>query len=204
MIKVIFVDNDPLVLKGLSLIVSAHEDIESAGTAHNGEDAVRLCRRERPDVSILDIRMPGTDGIDTAARIIEEDLSTPLLLTTFDEPELIKRALDVGAGGYILKTSPSDVIIAAIRTAAGGGTVFSPDIIDHIKNMTDRPSGDFFAHLTRREKEVVELIAAGMSNRQIAEKLYLSDGTVRNYISLILEKTNLDHRTQIAVKYYRR
>lgn len=204
MIKIMLVDDDPLVLKGLSMIVSSQSEFELVGTAETGEDAIALCREKRPDVSVLDIRMPGMDGIETAEAIIKEQLSIPLLLTTFDEPDFIERALDVGASGYILKSSPAEVITAAIKTVARGSTVFSPDIVTHIKSMRGNVNKDFFADLTEREMEIVELVADGLSNQQIADKLYLSNGTVRNYISLILEKTNLEHRTQIAVKYYQR
>jgi DNA-binding NarL/FixJ family response regulator len=158
--------------------------------------------------------MPGMDGIEAAETVIEHGLSAPLLLTTFDEPALINRALNAGAHGYILKNSPPERIISAIETVAKGGAVFAPDVIDYIRNAIGIPNGrtdggikkteGVFERLTPREKEVVEAVAEGLSNQEIADRLYLSNGTVRNHISTILEKTELNHRTQIAVRWYTR
>lgn len=202
MIELIIADDDQIVLQGLSMIIESREDFKLLGTATNGKEAVNLCKKTKPDVALLDIRMPVMDGIDAAKILLDEDLASPLLLTTFDEPELIDRALEVGAKGYILKNSPTERILSAIITVAEGGTVFAPDILDYIRSNAKPTRGDFFEDLTDREKDIVELISKGLSNSQIADKLYLSHGTVRNYISLILEKTGLEHRTQIAVKYY--
>jgi DNA-binding NarL/FixJ family response regulator len=195
-------DDDPIICQGLSMILSAQPDLSLLGVAENGEAAVELCRRYRPDAALLDIRMPKMDGIAAAEIILREGLSSPLLLTTFDEPELIGRALQIGACGYILKNSPTERILSAISTIAQGGTVFGPDILDYIRSNTFIPKPDIFSALTSREKEIVGLVAKGLSNSQIAERLFLSNGTVRNHISAILEKTGLAHRTQIAVKYY--
>lgn len=202
MITLILADDDPIILSGLEMILGTQPDLQLAGTAQNGFEAVELCRAHHPDVAMLDIRMPGLDGIGAAEIILKEKLAAPLLLTTFDEPQLIGRALEVGARGYILKNSPSERILAAVNTVAQGGTVFAPDILDYIRTVTHIPQGDNFKGLTAREKEIVELVAQGLSNTQIAERLYISNGTVRNHISTILEKTGLEHRTQIAVRYY--
>lgn len=198
----ILADDDPIVLSGLEMIIGTQQDLRLMGTAADGHAAVELCRAHRPDVAVLDIRMPGTDGITAAEAILREGLAAPLLLTTFDEPQLIGRALQTGARGYILKNSPSARILAAIRTVASGGTVFAPDIVDYIRTVAHIPTADAFKGLTARERELVELVAQGLSNAQIAERLYISNGTVRNHISTILEKTGLEHRTQIAVRYY--
>jgi len=212
MIRVIIADDDPIILQGLSMILSANENIEVLGEGKDGADAVRLCREHRPDVALLDIRMPGTDGIDAAETILKHGLAAPLLLTTFDEPALINRALKAGAHGYILKNSPPERILSAIETVARGGTVFAPDVIDYIRSAMpapargswgdDKDTEDVFRDLTPREKEVVAAVAEGLSNQEIAERLFLSNGTVRNHISTILEKTGLNHRTQIAVRWY--
>jgi DNA-binding NarL/FixJ family response regulator len=205
MIRVVIADDDPIILQGLSMILSARDDIEVAGEASDGTEAVRLCRELKPDVALLDIRMPGTGGIEAAGVIIEHELAAPLLLTTFDEPELINRALEAGVQGYILKNSPPDRIVSAIETVARGGAVFAPDVIDYIRGAIGHtPSGaeDVFGDLTPREMEIVKLIAEGLSNAEIADRLFISNGTVRNHISTILEKTQLDHRTQIAVRYH--
>ena len=143
--------------------------------------------------------MPVMDGIEAAKIMLEENLCKPLLLTTFDEQELIQRALKVGVSGYIL----TDGIFSALRTVYNGGTVFQQDILSYIRDAAVKCYGKsaVFGLLTERELDIVKLIADGCSNAEIAEKLFLSNGTVRNYISVILEKTGLEHRTQIAVRY---
>lgn len=205
MIDIILADDDPIVVQGLSMILSSSKEISIVGTASSGNEAIELARSKHPDVAILDIRMPGTDGIEAAEIMLKDGLCSPLLLTTFDEASLIQRAIAAGVMGYILKNSPAERIIAAVKTVAEGGTVFAPDVADYIRRTmaVHNNSGkiDVFKELSSREKEIVALIADGLSNTQIAEKLFLADGTVRNHISTILEKTGLEHRTQIAVQY---
>ena len=211
MLRIMLADDDPVILQGLSMILGSSEGLEVVGTAADGREAIKLARETRPDVAVLDIRMPVMNGIEAASVMLKEELCAPLLLTTFDEPELIADALMAGARGYILKNSPADRILSAIRAVAEGGTVFAPDIIGYIQDMikVPRKSGeeareDVFAELTPRELEVAALVAEGLSNAQIAERLFLADGTVRNHISMILEKAGLEHRTQIAIKYFER
>ncbi|MDR1043302.1 MAG: response regulator transcription factor [Clostridiales Family XIII bacterium] len=205
-VKVIIADDDPVIIQGLSMILSSRDTIEVIAEARNGEEAVTLSRELRPDVALLDIRMPGADGIEAAEAIIRGGFAAPLLLTTFDEPELISRALKAGAHGYILKNSPPERIVSAIETVARGGAVFDPDVIDYIRGALDAPSAaaeeDIFEELTPREREVARLVAEGRSNAEIAAELFISNGTVRNHVSTILEKAGLEHRTQIAVRYY--
>jgi len=202
LINLVLADDDPIILAGLEMIINTQEGFSLLGMATDGFEAVDLCRKHKPDVAVLDIRMPKMDGINAAEIMIRDNLCPPLLLTTFDEPELIGRALEIGASGYILKNSPPERILAAIATVAQGGTVFGPDILDYIRTITRIPQKDIFKNLTDREKEIARLVAEGLSNTQIAQALYLSHGTVRNHISTILEKMNLEHRTQIAVRYY--
>ena len=208
MIRVLLADDDPIIVQGLSMIIEAKEGFEVVGAGNDGREAVRLAREARPDVAVLDIRMPVMNGIEAASIMLKEELCAPLLLTTFDEPELIADALMAGARGYILKNSPADRILSAIQAVAEGGTVFAPDVVNYIQSMIKirpkdgAPAANVFGELTPRELEVVALVAEGLSNAQIAEKLFLADGTVRNHISTILEKTGLEHRTQIAVKYF--
>ena len=209
MTKILLADDDPIVLQGLAMIIGSKEGFLVAGTASDGREAVKLAREIRPDVAVLDIRMPVMNGIEAASIMLKEELCAPLLLTTFDEPELIADALLAGARGYILKNSPADRILSAISAVAEGGTVFAPDVINFIKNMikappkgSSEPQEDVFFDLTPREMEIAALVAEGMSNAGIAKTLFLADGTVRNHISTILDKTGLEHRTQIAVKYF--
>ena len=201
--ELIIADDDSLIREGLKLIISSQPDLHIIGTAEKGKEAVRLCRENNVDIALLDIRMPECDGIDAAEIMLSEGLCKPLLLTTFDEQELIYRALKTGVCGYILKSTPTDGIFNAIRTVYTGGTVFQEDILKYIRESAVKKSGSaaVFSLLTDRELDIVKLIAEGLSNQEIADKLYLSNGTVRNYISVILEKTGLEHRTQIAVRY---
>ncbi len=204
MIRVLLADDDAIIREGLKMILETQEDMECVGAAVNGLEAVEMARRYRPDVAMLDIRMPLLDGISAAKEIMENNLSNPLLLTTFDEPELILRALQAGINGYILKNSPAERILSAIRAVNAGGSVFQKDILEFIRGRVS-PEGTgnqmFRMLLSPRELEIAALIAEGLSNREICERLYLSSGTVRNHISAILEKTGLEHRTQIAVHY---
>lgn len=203
MIRVVIADDDLIVREGLKLILSSQEDLEVAGEAADGEEALRLCRAERPDVALLDIRMPVRDGITAAETMLSEGLCAPLLLTTFDEEDFILRALKSGLNGYILKNSPAERILNAVRTVSTGGTVFQEDVLAYIRKRIGASGGEkgIFTLLSAREIEIVRLIAEGLSNQEIADRLFLSNGTVRNHISVILEKTGLKHRTQIAVRW---
>lgn len=205
MLRIVIADDDPIIREGLKMIISSQPDLCVAGEAADGNEALELCREICPDVALLDIRMSGCDGITAAERILAEKLSAPLLLTTFDEEEFILRALKSGINGYILKNSPAERIINAIRTVSTGGTVFQEDILKYIRERIGGQSGfgKCFELLSPRETDIVKLIAEGLSNQEIADRLYLSNGTVRNHISVILEKTGLEHRTQIAVRWLR-
>ena len=203
MIKILIADDDIIVREGLKMIISSQQDMDIAGEAADGNEALRLCRELSTDVALLDIRMPGTDGITAAEAILAEKLCAPLLLTTFDEEDFVLRALKSGINGYILKNSPAERIINAVRTVSTGGTVFQEDILSYIREKIKSESGEkeIFSILSPRETDIAKLISEGLSNQEIAEKLFISNGTVRNHISMILEKTGLEHRTQIAVKW---
>ncbi len=204
MIRVLLADDDAIIREGLKMILETQDDMECVGAAVNGLEAIEMSRRHKPDVVMLDIRMPLMDGIIAAKEIMDEQLSNPLLLTTFDEPELILRALQMGINGYILKNSPAERILSAIRVINSGGSVFQKDILEFIRSRvsSEGTSNQMFKMLlSPREMEVAGLIAEGLSNKDICEKLFLTNGTVRNHISTILEKTGLEHRTQIAVHY---
>ena len=203
MLRLLIADDDPIIREGLKMILSSQQDMCVAGEVADGNEAFEICRKIRPDVALLDIRMSGCDGITAAERILAEGLSVPLLLTTFDEEDFILRALKSGISGYILKNSPAERILNSVRTVATGGTVFQEDILRVIR---ERIAGQgsacgCFALLSPRETDIVRLIAEGLSNQEIADRLYISNGTVRNHISAILEKTGLEHRTQIAVRW---
>lgn len=205
MIKVMIADDDIIVREGLKMIISSQEDMEISGEAENGNSAVRIARSVRPNVALLDIRMPERDGISAAEQMLSEGLCAPLLLTTFDEEDFILRALKNEINGYILKNSPAERILNAIRVVNAGGTVFQEDILKYVRNkISGIGKPELFRELSERELDIVRLIAEGLSNRQISERLFLAEGTVRNHISTILEKTGLEHRTQIAVMWLKK
>ncbi|MBD5128781.1 MAG: response regulator transcription factor [Ruminococcaceae bacterium] len=200
--KVLIADDDAIVREGLKMIITSQEDMCVCGEAEDGKAGLALARELRPDIALLDIRMPECDGITAAENMLAEELCAPLLLTTFDEEDFILRALKSEICGYILKNSPAERILGAIRAVKAGGTVFQEDILKYVREkISPTNGGEIFAELTPRETEVVRLVAEGLSNQQIAERLFLSNGTVRNHISAILEKTGLEHRTQIAVMW---
>ncbi len=203
MIKLVLVDDDTIIREGLKMIMETQEDIEVAGICSNGQEAIKVCREVVPDVVLLDIRMPQMNGIEVAKVLLEERIGKPLLLTTFDEPDLMMQAVKTNVSGYILKSSPAKTILSAIRTIACGGTVFEKEVIDFISSNLSMIVGKskLFKDLTEREYDVAGLIAKGLSNKEIGEQLFISDGTVRNHISAILSKTGLEHRTQIAIQY---
>jgi len=206
MIKIVIADDDMIVREGLKLIISSQQDMSVVGEASDGNQALHLCRELHPDIALLDIRMSDRDGICIAEALLAENICVSLLLTTFDEEDFVLRALKSGIGGYILKNSPAERIINAIRTVSTGGSVFQEDILDYIREKIGYTDGShkLFQILSPRETEIVTLIAEGFSNQEIADKLCISNGTVRNHISTILEKTGLEHRTQIAVKWLKK
>ena len=204
MIRIVIADDDAIIREGLKMIIETQADMELVGVATDGAEAVKLCESQTPDVTVLDIRMPNMDGIDAATILLKNNFTAPLLLTTFDEPDFILRALKAGVNGYILKNSPAQRILSAIRAIHTGGTVFQADVLEFIRQRVMNQNTEvslYEAILTPRELEIVKLIAEGLSNKDIGDTLFLSNGTVRNHISTILEKTGLEHRTQLAIQY---
>ncbi len=201
--KLILIDDDSLVVSALKIILEAQPDMEVAASANDGSAALPLYRKHRPDVLLLDIRMAETDGLQAAAMVLQEFPGARiLLLTTFSDDEYIIKALRLGAKGYLLKQDYQN-IAPAIRAVCSGQTVFGNEIISRIPNLLQKPPAfDWSAHdITERELDVIRLIAEGLSNREIASSLHLSEGTVRNYLSSILDKLGLRDRTQVAVFY---
>lgn len=201
----ILADDDPLVTQALQVILKADKDIEVVGAGRSGQEAVELYRAHRPDLALFDIRMGETSGLDAAETILREDPEAKiLLLTTFADDEYILRALRIGAMGYILKQD-FDKIIPALQAAYTGQSVLGGEIVSRLPSLLEtRAKADLSAlGIEPREETILELVAEGLSNREIAERIFLSEGTVRNYISGILDKLNLRDRTQLAVFYYR-
>ena len=197
-------DDDGLIRDSLKLLLGLEEDIEVIGTAKNGMEAFELCKENKPHIVLMDIRMPVMDGV-LGTKLIKENFHDVkvVLLTTFKDDEYIREAVMNGAEGYILKNQSTDSIIETLRTVYNGNTVFEKDVVNVITGMIkegkNKKPSDF--NLSAREFEVLALIAEGLSNKEIAEKLFLGEGTVRNYITNILEKLELRDRTQLAIFY---
>lgn len=203
--KILVVDDDRLVCASLKTIIEAQGDIEVIGIGHNGEEAIALYRKLKPDVLLMDIRMEVMTGLEAAAAILAIDQKARILfLTTFLDDEYIIKALKLGAKGYIIKQD-FESIVPALRAVEIGQSVFGQDIVTKIPgliNQQEPRSVDCF-DLSEKERELLDRVAQGLSNREIAESLYLSEGTVRNRISVILEKLNLRDRTQLAIFFYK-
>ncbi len=199
MIRVIIADDVEILRTGLKAVLSQEKEIKVVGEAGNGKEAFELAIRLKPDVVLMDMRMPDFDG-GYGTRQIKDKLSgvKVLVLTTFDDKETVEKAVSSGADGYILKEMDSGQVINSIKAAAGGISVFSGNVFQSIKNDTPRQTPKNF-DLTERETEFLRLICDGCDNKEIASKLFLAEGTVRNGISRLLEKLKLKDRTQLAV-----
>lgn len=206
--RVIVVDDDAIVVRSLSTILGAEPDIEVAGTGTSGEEAVSLFSMCEPDVVLMDIQMPGVDGLSAAEKILAANPAARVVfLTTFSDDDYIVRALRLGARGYLIKQDV-ETIAPALRSVMAGQSVLEGEVLaraaalsaDCVRPQREEPE---MRGLTEREREVVRAIADGMSNVEVAAALYMSEGTVRNHISSILAKLGLRNRTQIAVYYYR-
>lgn len=209
MIKVLLADDQELIRQSLSFVMSKQEDIEMVGTAANGCEALELVEEKQPDVVLLDIRMPEMDGVECTRRIKQEFPSIKvIILTTFDDDDYVFDALRYGASGYLLKGVSVDGLTNAVREAARGGSIIATDVASKVLQMFSRMAqGDVQVRvnkknaleLTKMEWQVIREVGCGLSNKEIAGRLYLSEGTVRNYISSILRKLELRDRTQLAI-----
>ena len=203
--KILVVDDDRLVCASLKTIIEAQGDIEVIGIGHNGEEAIALYRQLKPDVLLMDIRMELMTGLEATAVILAADHAARILfLTTFLDDEYIIKALKLGAKGYIIKQD-FESIVPSLRAVQIGQSVFGQDIVTKIPgliNQLEQRETECF-DLSDKELELIDRVAQGLSNREIANSLYLSEGTVRNRISVILEKLNLRDRTQLAIFFYK-
>ena len=203
-IKILIVDDEKLIRDGLNIILSTYEDIEVVGLCEDGYDALEFCRKNPVDIILMDIRMSKCDGV-LGTRIIKEEFEDIkiLILTTFSDIEYIQEALKYGASGYLLKDSSYDLIYEGIKAAIKGNIVVHPEIADKILSNIPKDrenAGEIKAHnLTDREITIIKEIAKGLTNKEIGEELYLSEGTIKNNISTILSKLHLRDRTQIAI-----
>jgi DNA-binding NarL/FixJ family response regulator len=202
MVRVVIVDDQDAFRIGMRALLSTIVGVSVVGEARNGRDAVTVTVRERPDIVLMDVRMPVVDGI-AATRAIRAQMPAVkvLVLTTFDDDDLVRKAIAAGAAGYLLKASPVDDIGAVLRLAMKGYAAFAPGIIGQNNSpsfFTDVPSGAL-AMLTPRERDVLRELGTGATNRVIADRLGLTEGTVRNYVTRILAELALTSRTQAAL-----
>jgi DNA-binding NarL/FixJ family response regulator len=205
MISILLVDDQSLIRQGLRALLELEADIKIVGEAENGQIAINLVRELKPNVILMDIRMPIMDGVAATKEISHHfPHSKILILTTFDDDEYVKAAIQNGAMGYLLKDTPSEELAVAIRAVDKGYSQLGPGIVKKLMTQflgtppqLSVPAN--LAELTPREKEVLRLIAIGDNNREIAQKLYISEGTVKNHVTNILNRLNLRDRTQAAI-----
>jgi DNA-binding NarL/FixJ family response regulator len=212
MISVLVVDDQDLVRVGLRTLIENDADLELAGEADTGMSALAIARESRPDVVLMDIRMPGMDGLEATRRIVEDpelDGTRVIVLTTFELDDYVFEALEIGASGFLLKNTPPAELLAAIRTVNDGGALLSPSVTRTvIGELTERkPHGGqphpLLGTLTDREREVVGLVGEGLSNVEIAERLYISPATARTHVSRAMTKLGARDRAQLVVFAYR-
>ena len=204
--RILLIDDDELITMSLEMIISAEEYFQVVGKGNSGKEAVKLYDELTPDILLMDIRMADMNGLEAAEVILEKHPdATILFLTTFSDDEYIVKALKLGVKGYLLKQDYKSLPVA-LHAAIDGQSVFGGAIVDKLPalmNKADKGSGFNYQdkNITEKEYEVIQLVAEGFSNKEIAQKLFLSEGTVRNYLSTILEKLELRDRTQLAIFY---
>jgi DNA-binding NarL/FixJ family response regulator len=204
-IKVIIADDNSFIREGLKIILNTYDEFKVLETVNDGQEALDYCLKNEVDVALLDVRMPNMNGVEATKLISEQTKTKPLIITTFDDDEYILDAVKNGAKGYLLKNNDPEQIRDAIKSVYNGNSILQDVILDKIKsNLVDTNKANSKIDLnkfTEREKDIMALIAKGFSNKGISKQLFISEGTVANYITSILGKTGLEHRTQIAIYY---
>ena len=208
-VRVVLVDDQAMVRTGLRMVLAAEPDIDVVGEAADGASGVRVVTELRPDVVLLDVRMPGMDGLEAARRILAAELPTRVIvLTTFDEDEYVAAALRAGVSGFLLKVGPPEDLVVAVRTVAAGQGLLDPAVtLRVIESFAAAPSPDpvragQLGRLTERETDVLGLVAAGLTNGEIAARLYLGEATVKTHVSRVLLKLGLRDRVQAVAFAY--
>ncbi|GAE35531.1 response regulator transcription factor [Halalkalibacter akibai] len=192
MIRIVIAEDQRMLLGALSSLLDLEDDMEVVGRARNGEEAIALVHEHKPDVCIMDIEMPVKSGLEAAEELINEPCKV-IILTTFARAGYFERARDAEVSGYLLKDSPSEELANSIRTIMDGRRIYAPELVD-LAFENKNP-------LTNREKQVMELIADGKSTSEIAKELFLTNGTVRNYISVILDKLDVGNRIEAISRF---
>ena len=201
-IKVIIADDSDFVRDGMRIILDVDDDFEVIGCARNGREAIEIAKENAPDIFLMDIQMPEMDGIEATGYIVENNLGKVLILTTFDDDELVQSALKNGAKGYLIKNHTPEHLKQMIKSVYHGTGVMEEAILENLAKNTDgRASGFCEDGYTAREMDIIKAVAEGLSNKEIASRLFITEGTVKNYITSILSKENLSHRTALAVYY---
>ncbi|GAA3216739.1 response regulator [Nonomuraea helvata] len=202
MIRVVVVDDEPMVCKFLRTILNTADDVEVVAEAHDGAAGIAEIRRHRPGVVLMDLRMPGMDGITAIEHLAgEADPPVIVVLTTFDADQYVLRALRAGASGFLVKSTPPEDLIGLVRVASEGHTVLSPAAARRLVAASSDSSGarERLADLTPREVEVLKLLGEGLSNAQIAGRLFLAEATIKGYVSRMLDKLGCANRTQAGL-----
>jgi DNA-binding NarL/FixJ family response regulator len=204
MIRVFICDDQRIVVDGLHAILDADPEIEVVGVAYDGVEALELIPQTQPDVVLMDLKMPVMDGLQATRRIHQQYPQIKVLvLTTYSADEWVFDAIRSGAAGYLLKGTPKDLVVAAVKGTTAGDTHIDPSVggklFAHVVQSTGQPSTSIADTLTNRELDVLRLLARGLSNADIAQQLFLSEGTVRNYVSSVLAKLDVPDRTQAAI-----
>ena len=211
MVRVVLIDDDPLVRAGLKLMLGGREGVDFVGEGSDGSEAAALVAEHRPDVLLMDIRMPGKDGLTATEELMaQKDAPRVVILTTFDSDDSVLRALAAGAAGFLLKDTPPDRMLEAIKQVAAGEHTLSPSVVSQVIAAATRHRGDprredaraDLAVLNAREKEVAIAIGRGLTNAEISARHYLSLATVKGVVTQIFDKLGLTNRVQVAIKVH--
>lgn len=210
MIRLLLADDEAMVRKGLRLVLEAEDDLQVVGEAADGIEAIEETRRLRPDVVLMDVRMPRLDGVEACRQLVAESNAKVVVLTTFDLDEHLFEAVRAGASGFLLKASPPEELVAAIRAASAGNALVEPKMTKRLLDEFARRPGqpppghvpDRFSELTEREVDVLHEVVRGASNAEIAERLYISETTVKTHVNHILSKLGVRDRIQAVVLAY--
>ncbi|HFR4187991.1 TPA: response regulator [Bacillus cereus] len=204
-IKILIADDNSFIREGMKIILNTYEEFEVVDTVNDGKEAVEYCKKNDVDIALLDVRMPNMNGVEATKFICEETKTKPLILTTFDDDEYILDAVKNGAKGYLLKNNDPERIRDAIKGVYNSQTVMQDVVLDKIKcNLMGSKEDECkidTSLFTERELSIIALIAKGFSNKEISKQLFISEGTIANYITSVLGKTGLEHLTQIAIYY---